>query len=39
MLLIIVLSLIAKLTLVSSDYDVGTQDFKNLNWDKVGIRV
>jgi len=38
MLLIIFLSLIAKLTSVSCDCDVGTQNV-NLNWNRVGISV
>jgi hypothetical protein len=39
MLLIIFLSLIAKLTSVASDCDVGTQKVKNFDWIKVGINV
>ena len=38
MLLIIFLSLIAKLTSVSGDCVIGPQHV-NLKWDKVGVRV
>jgi len=38
MLLIIFLSLIAKLTSVSGDCDIGPQHV-NIDWDKVGIGV
>jgi len=38
MLLIIFLSLIAKLKSVSGDCVVGTQDVK-INWNKVGVSV
>jgi len=38
MLPIILLGLIAKLTSISGDCDVGTQDV-NLNWNEVGISV
>ena len=38
MLLIIFLSLIAKLTSVSGDCDIGPQHVK-INWDKVGVSV
>jgi hypothetical protein len=39
MLLIIVLGLIAKLTLVSDDCDVGTQEVDDFYWTEVGVRV
>jgi hypothetical protein len=39
MLMIFVLGLIAKLVLVSSDCNVGTQDVKNFDWSKVCIVV
>jgi hypothetical protein len=39
MLLIIFLSLIAKLKSVSGDCDVGPQDVNNLNWSEVGIGI
>jgi hypothetical protein len=35
--LIIFLGLIAKLTSVSSECVVGSQDVKNLDWNKVGV--
>jgi hypothetical protein len=37
MMLIIFVGLIAKLTSVSGDCVVGSQDVKNLDWSKVGI--
>jgi len=39
MLLIIFLGLIATLTLVSGDCDVGTQGMKDFDFTKVGVRV
>ena len=39
MLLIIVLSLMAKLALVSGDCDVGTLNMSDFDWTKVGISV
>ena len=39
MLLIIFLGLIAKLTLLSGDCDVGTLKLKDLDWNKVGVNV
>jgi hypothetical protein len=39
MLLIIFLGLIAKLTLVSGDCDVGTLKLNDFDWNKVGIIV
>jgi hypothetical protein len=39
MLLLIFLGLIAKLTLVSGDCDVGTREVKDFDWTEVGISV
>jgi hypothetical protein len=39
MLLIVFLALIAKLTSVSGDCDVGILTQNNFDWDKVGIGV
>jgi len=39
MLLIIFLGIIAKLTLVSGDCDVGTSEVNDFNWTKVSVRV
>ena len=39
MLLIIFLGLIAKLASVSGDCDIGTQDVKDFDWNKMGIIV
>jgi len=39
MLLIILLSLIATLTLVSGDCDLGTQGMDNFDYSKVGICI
>jgi hypothetical protein len=39
MLLIVCLGLIAKLTLVSGDCDVGNREVKDFDWIKVGVSV
>ena len=39
MLLIVVLGLIAKLALVSSDCDIGTQKLNDFDMNKVGIDI
>jgi hypothetical protein len=39
MLLIIFLGLVAKLTFVSGDCDVGAQEVKNFDYPRVGITV
>jgi hypothetical protein len=39
MLLIIFLGLIAKLTSVSGQCDVGTSDVTDLNWNRVSVRL
>jgi hypothetical protein len=39
MLLIVVLGLIAKLALVSSDCDIGTQTLNDFDWNKVRVEL
>jgi len=39
MLLITFLGLIATLTSVSGECNVGTQDVKDFDWNKVGVRL
>jgi len=39
MLLTTFLGLIATLTSVSGECDVGTQDVKDFDWNKVGVRL